>query len=617
MLINMNWSKVGYGWFSWKNESLSSLYMRHFFISIFTVLISFMAVSCKNAADRQMDEIEKVLSLQPSAALEQLSAMDSGTLRPEKRRARHALLLSLAQDKSYIDVTDDSLIQVAVRYYKDYGKTSDRMLAFYSLGRVQYNSGNGTEAIISFLRAKELSEAIPDLHYYGLSTRNIAELYGLSYDYDNELFYYIESSRAFDEAGERFYSAYSQLGEARAKISRGEYEIADSLLQSLDEYARKEQANYLLASVLRSRALIQMRAQQPRPEKVLSLSREAEQLGFPPKYVDGYGVLALAFEYLNQPDSVSFYIDKAEKCTATLLDSIQLSTTKYRILDHRRQYREANSQLEKAVDLRNRLVFNRENQQIANAISAFSKQEADRQALVSRHRLELLVLSIVTALALMFVMMMALVNRKRQLREKTRIIQENEKRIEEDMAQIQEISEALQVVRDNQSEMARAINELMAEKIAIVKKCADAYESINDVPKDNHRDPYHYLDEDPVKKKTGEMRQFLRALDDFRKDESLFSLLEESVNRWRNNIMQKLRSDYSEERWGKTVFSEEDFKTLMLFYAGIPDRTIAFLLSTSCAAVRTRKSRYKDRFAQNDMPQGDYYIKELANSPYM
>ena len=534
--------------------------------------------------------------------------MAPGEIHRESRRARYALLLSLARDKSYIDVVDDSLIQTAVKYYKSHGSMFNRMLAWYSLGRVQRNAGNNTDAIISFLQAKELAEAIPDKHYYGLTTKNMAELYGAVHDYDTELYYYQESSKAFWESEEPYYRAYSVLGEARAQISRGQYELADSLLQSLDKYARIEQKNSLLASVIKTRALIQMKPEWKRPKIAIELTREAERMGYPPKYVDGFGTLAIAFEYLNHYDSVDYYLNLAEKSTVSLLDSIQLCNTKYSIFNHRKQYLKANRQLKKGVTLHNRLVFNRENQQIANSISSFSRQEAVQQALVSRHRMELLLLSAVTILALFGVILMILLNRKRQIREK-------EKKIEEDLAQILVITDELQEERANHSEMAKAINDLIAEKIAVVKMCADAYEAVKNVPKENPRDSYRYMDEDPVQKKTEEMQQFLHALDNFRKDDSLFAVLEDSVNKWRNNIIVGLRNDFSKENLGKAGFTENDFKMLMLFYAGIPDRTIAFLMEMTCAAVRTRKSRYKERFAQKDCPGGNKYLQELAVFP--
>lgn len=577
-------------------------FLKYFFCCLAALSI---AGSCERTIDRQLDETEQVLAVQPQEAFNKLSAMDPGEIRSKSRRARYALLLSLARDKSYIDVVDDSLIQTAVKYYKSHGSMSDRMLAWYSLGRVQRNAGNNTGAIISFLQAKELAEAIPDKHYYGLTTKNMAELYGAVHDYETELYYYQESSKAFGESGEPYYKAYSVLGEAIAEMARGKYELADTLLIQLEKYAKAEKKNSLLASVFKARALIIIKKQEP--EIAVSLFREAEQMGFPPKYVDGFGTLAEAFEYLNQPDSVNYYLRLAEDSAKTILDSIQLSNTKYRVLDHRRKYKEANNQLEKGVTLHNKLVFNRENQQIANAISSFRQQETARQVLVSRHRMELLLLSAVTILALLGIIVMIQINRKRQIREK-------EKKIEEDLAQIQNLSEELQGERKNSTEMAMAINELIGEKINVVKMCADAYEAVKNNRKENTRDPFRYLDEDPVEKKNEEMHRFLRALEGFRKDDSLFSLLEESVNRWRDGIMSKLRADGIKDNKEKPVFSEEDYRILTLIYAGIPDRTIAFLMDMSCAAIRTRKTRYKDRFARNDVPNGLFYLLELAKS---
>ena len=209
---------------------------------------------------------------------------------------------------------------------------------------------------------------------------------------------------------------------------------------------------------------------------------------------------------------------------------------------------------------------------------------------------------------------MIVFNRRLQIREKNRIIQEQELKIDEDLASIQDFSDQIQIIRENQSEMARTISGLMREKIALVKQCADAYEKVKYGPKENSRDPYRYLDEDPVKKKTEEMHQFLNALEAFRRDDSLYLLLEESVNKWRGNIMQKLRRSCAKDSMRKPKFSEDDFRILMLIYAGVPDRSIAFLMDMTCTAVRTRKTRYKERFLQEDIPDGDFFVQEMAGN---
>ncbi len=78
--------------------------------------------------------------------------------------------------------------------------------------------------------------------------------------------------------------------------------------------------------------------------------------------------------------------------------------------------------------------------------------------------------------------------------------------------------------------------------------------------------------------------------------------------------MTNLRVVCSKSKMEKPQFEEEDFKMLMLFYAGIPDRTIAFLMDMSFASVRTRKTRYKERLLRPDIVNGHYFVQELASS---
>ena len=568
-------------------------------------------ISCHQTTDRQFDQIEQELSFQPDSAYTRLSAIASKDLRPASRRARYALLMSLAMDKSYIDTDDDSLVQVAVNYYQRFGNEREKMLAYYSLGRVQRNAGKNTEAIITFLHTKDLAESISDLHYLGLSTRNIAALYGECNDEDSELQYYIQSSDAFMSCGEVYYAAYSQLGEARTYMAKGLTQYADSVLTILENYAR-EKDQYLLGLVLMDCALNLMKVSKGNAKQVIKLYKEADSLKVVSKKTVDYGTVALAFEQLQKPDSADYYITMARQTAKTRLDSTHLFNSLYLLYNSRRDYKTANEHLVKGLEIHNQLVYKKENQQVANAISAHSQQKAARHAEVARYRLYLVFLSLLAVFALLCVLVLVTKARRCQIREKNRIILEKEQRIDEELANVQEISEQLQDLRDNQSEMAKTIKDLMEEKIAIVKRCADAYERVKNEPKKNPRDPYRYLDEDPLKKQTEEMQSFLNALNQIRKDDTLFGVLEESVNKWRGDLMKKLRAACANNSQLRPKFSDDDLRILMLLYAGIPDRTIAFLMDMTCSAIRTRKSRYKERLMQNDIPDGLFFLQELA-----
>lgn len=215
-------------------------------------------------------------------------------------------------------------------------------------------------------------------------------------------------------------------------------------------------------------------------------------------------------------------------------------------------------------------------------------------------------------IALIIIIVLSINLWQRQVSEKNRIINERDRKIEEDIAQIQEIADELRISRTGQSEMSQRINSLIQDKIAIVKMCADAYEAVKNEKKT--KDPFHYLDEDPLQRKTEQMQQFLSALDKFRNDDSLFSLLEDSVNVSHSNIMANLRVVCSKDVMEKPRFEEDDFRMLMLFYAGIPDRTIAFLMDMSFASVRTRKTRYKERLLRSDIKDGPFFVQELVST---
>ena len=386
---------------------------------------------------------------------------------------------------------------------------------------------------------------------------------------------------------------------------------ADSLLAELEKYSRNLDGA-LFYYVLKNQAINNRYSDKPDADLIVSLYREADSLRMNIKETSDCGTLAWAYEKLGNRDSVSHYLSLAEDRARTLLDSVHLCNTRAAIYNSRGDYQSVNEQYKMGIDLHNRMVFNRENQQLSNAISDYNRQEAARQSVIAGYRLHLLILSIFAILFLIIVLIQVVIIRRRQIQEKNRIIQEREGKIEEEMAQIQEIAEELRVSRTGQTELSQRINGLIREKITIVKLCADAYDDVKNEKKT--KDPYHYLDVDPLQRKAEQMQQFLSALDKFRNDDSLFSLLEDSVNASHSNIMSNLRVACSKDVMEKPRFEEDDFRMLMLFYAGIPDRTISFLMDMSFASVRTRKTRYKERLLRQDIKDGSFFVQELASA---
>ena len=100
-------------------------------LSILTLLLAFTACSDKKAVTDVLNRAEAVMASHPDSSLTLLRTLTFDDFRKEKNRARYALLHSQALDRNYIDTTRDSLVSVAVEYYKDGNDVRSKFLVFF------------------------------------------------------------------------------------------------------------------------------------------------------------------------------------------------------------------------------------------------------------------------------------------------------------------------------------------------------------------------------------------------------------------------------------------------------------------------------------------------------
>ena len=121
-----------------------------------TVLVLCAVLSCSDdtAVMEELDRAEAVMEEYPDSALALLDTLDRSCLVTREARARHALLYSQALDKNYIDLSTDSIISPAVKYYKKHGSPDYRLMTQYYLGRIYQNAGDNESAMRCFVQAE-------------------------------------------------------------------------------------------------------------------------------------------------------------------------------------------------------------------------------------------------------------------------------------------------------------------------------------------------------------------------------------------------------------------------------------------------------------------------------
>ena len=193
-------------------------------IYILTVLFLILSsCSARNQAD-VLDDVESFISEDPERALSVLDSLSSsGELPGHGDKARFALLYSMALDKNYIDSIDDSLINIAVDWYKRHGTADEKLKAYYYQGRIYQNAGDKESAMESFVKAEAYVEDAEDDVAAGLLYDAMSNIALEIFDDDSVLKFCRKAEYHYRKAGDKNRYAYALLGLAIYYTTEGQY----------------------------------------------------------------------------------------------------------------------------------------------------------------------------------------------------------------------------------------------------------------------------------------------------------------------------------------------------------------------------------------------------------
>ena len=574
---------------------------------VYLFLLLLLLTACFNGVkvSSRLNDIESYLQAAPDSALKSLGLIPKEVLSDKKLQARYALLYSMALDKNYVDVTDDSLARVAVDYYSKSRDKHHSMLSWYSLGRVQMNAGNDGGAIVSFTEAADLAEAIQEYHYLGLIYRNIGELYSNQNDTKEAQKYYSKSALSFDTINERYYSAYSQYGLSLTCQVLGQKEKRDSLIIELNQLCLEYEdvtLSSLLASAKGYFALL---------DGEENAAYAIEQIKKDKRYKtdsQDASYLTLAYSYLDQQDSSDLYRSIALHTAKTSLDSAKLYATMYKVENRKGNFLLASQYQDSAFKIQNRLMNERKSMLVSNSLADYHQTKAlQSKAKIIRMRY-ILAITGLSFILLLLVLLQRLKIRALQSQEKDRVIAEKEERIQNDLAKTDEILAEVNRLKEEKDLVLSGLASSVLEQMLMVKEWADAYYGISKEDKD----PYRYLDEDSFEKKEEIIKKFRSSLEGVRNNEQWFSRIEEWVNQYKGGIMKKAREACYQPNQKKQPMDESDYKTLLLMFAGLPDKAIAYFQDLTYGAVRMRRSRYRSFFSKMPAQDSSIFLNALS-----
>ena len=227
--------------------------MKRYIIAAISIL-AFAAsmVSCTDhEVIRQLDDVEAYLSEHPDSALSVLDSLSTADIQGREANAKFALLYSMALDKSYIDATDDSLINIAVDWYRKHGTADERLKSYYYQGRVYQNAGDNEAAMESFVRA-EASESEDNMSN-GLLYKAMSGIYIQIFDFAKAELYNDRAKECYLLAGDTDKYAGTILFSSDLHYANGDYNSTiaclDSVKTMLDSISTSHRNAYYIQSM--------------------------------------------------------------------------------------------------------------------------------------------------------------------------------------------------------------------------------------------------------------------------------------------------------------------------------------------------------------------------------
>lgn len=367
-------------------------------------------------------QAETVMNEYPDSALNLLKGIEQPELQTREHHARYALLYSQALDKNYIDLTNDSLINIAVDYYKDRDDVRAKFLSYYYLGRIYTNANNLTQATLAYMEAEQLVDELGDDYAAGLLYDQMGDIFQEYYDFSKALESYQYATTCYQKANKPLHKLYGMLSQSGIYKSMNKDTDSFHILYNILVEAKEINQTSVIRSCLGDLIIL-----------CLKMNKHQEAISFYNNLINNYSIeqmtsslyanLSLLMAREKNMEKSQFYMNEAWKRAKNQSDSIHLYYISAQVEQLSSSYQKAFSDLEQSITLQNRSVREALQQPVLTAQKNFLNQELQYKEykLKTERYIRLLgftILLLVSILAILLLRKKLLRNYQKSLKEK-------------------------------------------------------------------------------------------------------------------------------------------------------------------------------------------------------
>ena len=321
-------------------------------IFLLFILVALMSCNDPKPITDTLHRAEALMNEYPDSAWTLLNTISPDEMEQNRNRALYALLYTQAQDKTYRDETNDSLISVAVDYYRNTEDVRHKFLSYYYKGRVHFNDKDYLSATTCYMEAEQLVDEVGDDYLAGLLYAELGRIYRLYYDYPKSLDAHQKAAECYERAGKIRHRNYIWYNQSNVCRNMEQYDESERLLRTTLESAKQDEDKSLVKLCLAS--LLVQNVEQGH----IAVAKETYQELLPfigEEYGSAYFMGQIAKIHLSEKDysRARQSLEKGWERAKTRIDSVTLYFSSSELLGALGKEKVAYDELMKGVALQN------------------------------------------------------------------------------------------------------------------------------------------------------------------------------------------------------------------------------------------------------------------------
>ena len=597
-------------------------------LTLYLLLSLLLLTGCnypKHVTDA-LTRAEALMNEHPDSAWTVLNAISPDEMGQNRTRARYALLYTQAQDKTYRDETNDSLISVAVDYYRDTDDVRRKFLSYYYKGRVYTNAKDYLNAMTCYMEAEQLADAVEDDYLSGLLYAELGRIYDIYYDYPKSLEAYQKAASCYERVGKIRHRNYMWLNQSSLLRSMNEYGEAERLLLMTLGSAKEEEDKALIKSCLGDWMMLCIEGE--RMKEAQTLYAELV-LMIDEDYVSSSYMGKLAQMYATEHNFIlaNECLEKGWRCAESKSDSVSLymaSSDVYRLQGNGNL---AYQELKKGVLLQNKDTRQALQQPVLTVQRDHLSEKLEFEAYKLRmeKRLRLLYILLFSLVIVMVVYVLSRKLKKEKEKARKTIDELNREMQQKDQESRTRVDTLLQELETKDKETSASIHQLRNE---LKKQEENHHQYIVETEKFQH-DLQDSMQEKSLRA-TGMFNESIftmgEILMDFEHIKAPNTHLESIIKQWKKNYfvgnkaldnLERLVNEFHDDamihfRMEVSLPNKEDYRQVCYLFAGISVKTIAWLMGKNEKGLYQWRIRLRDRIESLNVDHKELFIGLLG-----